>query len=99
VKSGTVTFAAGQRPEATGYRVAALAGEGGMKVTESVIRVQDLLVADEVFQVGTACGVVGIVRVDEKPLGAGTEGPVTRTIREAYELLTRGEPLKFPSQA
>ena len=57
------------------------------------------LVADEVFLAGTSCGVVGIVRVDEKPLGAGTEGPITRTIREAYERLTRGEPLRFPSPA
>lgn len=51
----------------------------------------DLLAAEEVFLAGTACGVIGIVRVDGTDIGAGTEGPVTKKIREAYRRLTRGE--------
>lgn len=51
--------------------------------------IADLLAADEAFLVGTACGVIAVVRVDGAGIGAGTEGPVTRRIREAYRRLTR----------
>jgi branched-chain amino acid aminotransferase len=46
---------------------------------------------DEVFLAGTACGVIGIAKVDGKPIGTGREGPITKRIREAYRKLTRGE--------
>jgi branched-chain amino acid aminotransferase len=50
----------------------------------------ELRTADEVFLVGTACGVIGVVRIDGRDIGTGTEGPVTRAVREAYHDLTRG---------
>lgn len=53
-------------------------------------RPEDLLAADEVFLAGTTCGVIGVVRLDGKDIGTGTEGPVTRQIREAFRRLTRG---------
>jgi branched-chain amino acid aminotransferase len=91
VKDGAVVAAARQRPDATGYRIAGMAGDGGLVVAEYAIRLPDLFLAEEVFQAGAACGVIGIVQVDGKPIGAGSEGPVTRTIREAYkQRLTRG---------
>jgi branched-chain amino acid aminotransferase len=46
---------------------------------------------DELFTAGTSCGVIGVVRVDGTDVGAGAEGPVTRTLRERYRILTRGE--------
>ena len=52
--------------------------------------VAELRTADEVFLVGTACGVIGVVRIDGHTIGRGTEGPVTRKVREAYHALTRG---------
>jgi branched-chain amino acid aminotransferase len=44
-----------------------------------------------VFLCGTACGVTGIVQVDGKPVSAGSEGPVTRSIREGYIRATQFE--------
>ncbi len=90
VKDGAVVVAARQRPDATGYRIAGMAGDRGLVVAEYAIRLPDLFLAEEVFQAGAACGVIGIVQVDGKPIAAGTEGPVTRTIREDYRRLTRG---------
>jgi branched-chain amino acid aminotransferase len=89
VRDGAVIFAGRQRADAMGNRVAALACELGLIVAECVLRLPELLVAEEVFQAGAACGVIGIVRVDGKSIGSGTEGPVTRTIREAYARLTK----------
>ena len=54
-------------------------------------RKRDFLAADELFLAGISCGVVPIVRVNKKTIGSGTEGPITRRIREAYRKLTRGE--------
>jgi branched-chain amino acid aminotransferase len=62
--------------------------EGGL---HTGARPDDLLAAGEVFLAGTSCGVIGIVRIDGKDVGGGTEGPVTRAIRERYRVLTRGE--------
>ena len=53
-------------------------------------RPEDLSAADEVFLAGTSCGVIGVVRLDGTDIGAGTEGPVTRQIRERYRAATRG---------
>jgi branched-chain amino acid aminotransferase len=92
VKDGAVVAAGGQPEDATGFAVAAMAGEGGLAVAEYAVRPDDLFAAEEVFIAGTACGVVGIVRVDGRDIGGGAEGPVTRAVRERYHSLTRGEP-------
>jgi branched-chain amino acid aminotransferase len=50
----------------------------------------DLAAADEVFLVGAACGVIGVVRIDGRDIGTGTAGPVTRAVQAEYRKLTRG---------
>jgi branched-chain amino acid aminotransferase len=91
VKDGAVIVAGKQPRDVTGFAVAALAVDSGFVVVEHAVRLPDLLAADEAFEAGAACGVIGIVRVDGKDVSIGTEGRVTRAIREAYERLTRGE--------
>ncbi len=51
----------------------------------------ELAAVDELFLAGTACGVIGIVRVNGLDIGTGTEGPITKAVRERYHALTRGE--------
>jgi branched-chain amino acid aminotransferase len=41
--------------------------------------------ADEVFLTGTIKGVMPVSSIDRRPVGAGTPGPVTRSLMEAYE--------------
>jgi branched-chain amino acid aminotransferase len=53
-------------------------------------RLEDLMESNEAFIVGTSCGVIGISRVNGVAIGNGTEGPITKRIREAYRTLTRG---------
>jgi len=54
-------------------------------------QIEAVFAADEVFLAGTSCGVIAIVQLNGRTLGNGTEGPITRRIREAYRKLTRGE--------
>jgi branched-chain amino acid aminotransferase len=90
VKDGAVVVAGGQSEDATGYAVAGLAGDAGMVVAEYALKLPELLAAEEVFIAGTACGAIGIVRIEGEDIGGGTEGPVTRSLRARFDRLTRG---------
>lgn len=59
-------------------------------VREQLIRT-DLYTADEAFLTGTAAEVVPIRAVDDRPVGDGTPGPVTREIQETYFAAVRGQ--------
>ena len=91
VKDGAFVIAGGHPEDATGFAVAVLAGEAGTVVAEYGVTLADLLAADEVFIAGTACGVIGIVRIDGTDIGSGIEGLVTRDVRDGYRQLTRRE--------
>jgi branched-chain amino acid aminotransferase len=52
--------------------------------------IEDLYTADEVFLAGVTCGLIAVIRMDNKPIGGGKEGPITRDLRERYRVLTRG---------
>jgi branched-chain amino acid aminotransferase len=91
VKDGALVVAGGQPEDATGFAVAALAGDTGSVVAEYGVKRDDLLAAEEVFLAGTACGVIGIVRIDGTNIAGGTEGPVSRGIRGAYQQLSQRE--------
>jgi D-alanine transaminase len=58
----------------------------GLQVQETVFETEALYGANEAFLTGTVTEVLPIVRVDEKPIGEGTVGPITRRL---YALLRK----------
>lgn len=58
--------------------------------TENLLR-SDLYTADEAFLTGTAAEVVPIRSVDDRPVGSGEPGPVTRQLQETFFATVRGE--------
>jgi len=58
--------------------------EIGVPVREAVLRDADLLGADESFLTSTTREVVPIVRVDDRTIGAGKPGPVTKALLKGY---------------
>jgi branched-chain amino acid aminotransferase len=58
--------------------------------TETLIRT-DLYTADEAFLTGTAAEVVPIREVDDRRVGDGRPGPITKKIQQAYFAAIRGE--------
>lgn len=90
VKDGAVVVAGDQPKDVTGYAVASLAGENNLVAAEYAVTAAELHASEEVFIAGTACGVIGLVRVDGRTIGTGTEGPITRAIRDRYAAATRG---------
>ena len=71
--------------------VMTLARELGYTVREEMIPREILYAADELFYSGTAVEVTPITSVDRIAVGAGTRGPVTRAIQEAFFGVVRGE--------
>ena len=59
-------------------------------VSEALIRT-DLYTADEAFLTGTAAEVVPIREVDDRTVGTGSPGPVTKHIQDTYFATVRGE--------
>jgi branched-chain amino acid aminotransferase len=51
---------------------------------EKSLQRHDLYIADECFLTGTAAEVVPVTRIDGRPIGAGTPGPITRRLMEAF---------------
>jgi len=56
----------------------------GIPVREAVLRDEDLFAADEAFLTSTTREVVPIVKVDDRTIGSGAPGPVTRALLDAY---------------
>lgn len=67
-----------------------LARQLGYTVEEDHITMDDLRTADEVFLTGTAVEIAAVGKIDDVEY---TVGPVTRTLRDAYAALVRGQPL------
>src|SRR5713226_2837656 len=61
-----------------------LAKQAGIPVQEHVLKRDDLGRVSELFLTGTTSEILPIVRVDERPIGEGKPGPITRRLQEAY---------------
>ena len=80
----TPPLSAGALEGITQDTVLTLARDLGYEVgTENILR-SDLYVADEAFLTGTAAEVVPISSVDDRDVGDGRPGPITRRLQELY---------------
>ena len=65
--------------------------ELGMPTEERAIERTELYDADEVFFTGTGVQVSPVTRIDGRPVGDGTPGPVTMELQRRYLQAVRGE--------
>ncbi|MGA7271470.1 MAG: branched-chain amino acid transaminase [Acidimicrobiia bacterium] len=56
----------------------------GLRVVETTLTRGDLYGADELFLTGTAAEVTPIREVDDRPIGTGRPGPITRRAQQLY---------------
>jgi branched-chain amino acid aminotransferase len=66
-----------------------LARQAGLTVREAALSRHDIYVADECFLTGSAAEVVPVVKVDNRKIGDGKPGPVTRDLTRRFRELTR----------
>jgi branched-chain amino acid aminotransferase len=67
-----------------------MARDDGIEVVEATLSRTDLYLADEAFFTGTAAEVVPLVEVDDRTVGTGRPGPVTRQLIEGFRAATTG---------
>lgn len=71
--------------------VMALLTAEGVEVNQTVLTRGDLYAADELFFTGTAAEVTPVREVDDRPIGTGRPGPVTRKAQSLYSDAVSGK--------
>jgi branched-chain amino acid aminotransferase len=87
VKDGvalTPPLSEGLLPGITREFVLDLAKEVGVAAREAVLTAADLAVADEAFITGTTREVTPVVRIDDRPVGDGRPGRISRQLLDAF---------------
>jgi branched-chain amino acid aminotransferase len=74
-----------------------IANDLGYDVSFEPMRRDDLYLADEAFLTGTAAEVVPIASVDDRVVGEGKPGPITKKIQGIYHQTVRGELPQYES--
>ncbi|ADB15329.1 branched-chain amino acid aminotransferase [Pirellula staleyi DSM 6068] len=66
-----------------------IAREAGIEVAEMALTKHDVYIADEVFLTGSAAEIIPVVKVDSRPIGDGTVGPITLKLTKRFHQITR----------
>ena len=67
-----------------------IAEDEGIKVVEERLTRDELYIADEAFFSGTAAEVTPIREVDDRKIGSGKPGPVTKKIQDKFFDIVKG---------
>jgi branched-chain amino acid aminotransferase len=73
-----------------------LAREDGLHVSEEMVTRDQLYLADEAFFTGTAAEVTPIREVDNRVLGDGKVGPITKRLQQWYFDVVKGSDVSHP---
>lgn len=73
-----------------------LAREQGIKVVEERFTRDELYIASEAFFTGTAAEITPIRELDDRKVGAGEPGPVTKQLQTAFFDIVRGKSSAHP---
>ncbi|MFM7149466.1 MAG: branched-chain-amino-acid transaminase [Gemmataceae bacterium] len=66
-----------------------LAQAAGITVQEIALTRHDVYTADELFLTGTGAEIIAVTKVDGRIIGTGKPGPITKQLRERYQVLVR----------
>lgn len=69
--------------------------ELGLDVVERSIDRTEVFIAEEVFMTGTAAQVVAVTKVDHRPVGTGSMGPITTKLRSLFDDAVRARLPKY----
>jgi branched-chain amino acid aminotransferase len=72
-----------------------LAKHEGIPVSEEAIRPEDLFTSAEVFLTATSAGVWPVLSVDDRPIGDGKAGPVSRRLKARFDQVVSGHEPAF----
>lgn len=67
-----------------------LAAQMGIACDQIPLTRHDVFIADECFLTGTAAEVIPVVKLDKRPIGSGSVGPVTQQLSAAFKKFVHG---------
>ncbi|HTO69636.1 MAG TPA: branched-chain amino acid transaminase [Myxococcota bacterium] len=74
-----------------------IARDKGIEVVEQQITRDEVYCADEMFLTGTAAEITPVRELDDRTIGAGARGPLTKTIQTAFFDAVHGRDRKYES--
>jgi branched-chain amino acid aminotransferase len=66
-----------------------LAEKAGIPMREVTLHRHDVYIADEMFLTGSGAEIIPVTKVDDRVIGDGKQGPVTRRLRELFTAAIR----------
>ncbi|MFT4571616.1 MAG: branched-chain amino acid aminotransferase [Hyphomicrobiaceae bacterium] len=69
----------------------------GTEVTEERFTRDEIYISDEAFMTGTAAEVTPMASLDDRNIGTGKPGPITKKLQEEYFAVIRGERPRYAS--
>lgn len=72
-----------------------IAGDMGITVVEERFSRDDLYIADEAFLTGTAAELTPLREVDNRVIGSGKPGPVTKKLQDAFFAIVHGRDSRY----
>jgi branched-chain amino acid aminotransferase len=75
--------------------VSVIAKDKGYTIIEKEITRSEVYMADEFFMTGTAAEVTPIRSLDQRTIGAGKRGPITKDIQETFFEAARGNDPRY----
>jgi branched-chain amino acid aminotransferase len=99
VKKGVIWTAPTSSPILAGITrdsVIRIARDLGIEVKEHVFTRDEMWTADEVFMTGTAAELTPVREIDDRKIGHGEPGPVTRRVQEAFFDAVKGAKVRYP---
>jgi branched-chain amino acid aminotransferase len=67
----------------------------GIKLSEKMLRMEDVYSSSEVFLTGTAAEIIPVVAIDGRKIGAGKPGAVTQRLKNEFEKLTKTDGVRY----
>jgi branched-chain amino acid aminotransferase len=74
-----------------------IARDKGIEVVEQSITRDEVYCADEMFLTGTAAEITPVRELDDRTIGAGTRGPITKTVQSTFFDAVKGRDRKYES--
>jgi branched-chain amino acid aminotransferase len=67
----------------------------GITVVEELFPRDQMYIADEAFMTGTAAEVTPVRELDDRKIGSGAPGPITKKVQETFAAALRGRDLRY----
>jgi branched-chain amino acid aminotransferase len=73
-----------------------IAADLGIEVIERVFTRDEMWIADEVFMCGTAAELTPVREIDNRRIGSGEPGPITRRVQKVFFDVVKGAETRYP---